>query len=173
MGDFDCNHWPRYGVNYDDLINRCYWDFLRVYAPGGSQLVAATAHPVAADWLVTGQSQSGVAEASATENGKNVFSSFFVLPHGEETETRFVYLLPESVLERVDGGWRYRLQVQKQAGTLDIPLRVSLALPPGSEVQSVELSGNVSSLEPDALVFDIILDKDQFFEVYFQLSESQ
>jgi len=168
-----CSHWPRYGGGYNDLINRCYWDFLRVYAPGGSRLVAATAHPVAADWLITGQSQSGVAQQLAAEKGKNVFSTFFVLPHGEETETRFVYLLPESVLERVDGGWRYRLQVQKQAGTLAIPLRVSLALPPGSEVQSVELSGEVSRPELDVLVFDVILDKDQFFEVYFKPSESR
>jgi hypothetical protein len=169
--DLECNHWPRYGVDYSDLINRCYWNFLRVYVPGGSQLVAATAHPVAADWLITGQSQTGAAKVLAPEKGKEVFSSFFVLPHDEEIETRFVYLLPESVLERVEGGWRYRLQVQKQAGTVAVPLRVSLALPPGSVVRSVEFSGDDAGSETDSLVFDVVLAQDRFFEIHFQLSE--
>jgi hypothetical protein len=163
-----CDHWPRYGMDYEDLVNRCYWNYLRVYAPAGSRLSAATAHPVSADLLLTGQSQSGAAQVLPEENGKALFSSFFVLPHGEEAVTRFIYQLPHAVLERTDTGWRYRLLVQKQAGTHDIPLRVTLVLPPGAEVQSVVPTGDVHRPEPNVVEFDAILEKDRIFEVLFR-----
>ena len=35
-----CDRAPRYGDSYDALINRCYWDFVRVYAPAGSELLS-------------------------------------------------------------------------------------------------------------------------------------
>ena len=30
-----------YGDSYADMTARCYWDYLRVYAPAGSEMVAA------------------------------------------------------------------------------------------------------------------------------------
>lgn len=172
-----CDHSPRYGADYDDLVNRCYWDYVRVYAPAGSQLSAATAHPVSGDLLVTGQQQAGEADVLPEESGKAVFGSFFVLPHGQQIETRFVYQLPRATLQRVDGGWRYRLLAQKQAGTHAIPLHVTLALPPGASVQSAELSEGAYSTsathpsEPSSVVFDVTLERDWLFEVVFRFNE--
>jgi hypothetical protein len=176
-GQAVCDHDPRYGADYQDLVNRCYWDYVRVYAPAGSQLYAATAHPVSADLLVTGERQSGAVEILPEEGGKTVFSSFLVLPHGQEAETRFVYRLPPGTLQREDDGWHYRLWVQKQAGTDAIPLRVTLQLPPGSSAASSTPSDGqaggavVQEPEPDSVVFDVTLEKDQVFDVHFQLDE--
>jgi hypothetical protein len=172
-----CDPRAPYGADYDALVNRCYWNYMRVYVPAGSQLAAATLHPVAGDLLVTGQGQSGAAEVLSEEHGKTIFGSFFVLPRGEEIETRFVYQLPHSVLERTAEGWRYRLTVQKQAGTRGVPVRVTVALPPGSSVQSVALSdqalGAPTIFQPDSdtVVFESTLDKDRVFEVNFQFHE--
>ncbi len=181
-GKAPCDHRPHYGVDYEDIMNRCYWDYLRVYVPSGSQLYAATAHPVAANLLLTGERQDGVAEILPEEGGKAVFASFLVLPRSQDTETRFVYQLPLRTLEppandAPDQSWRYRLLVQKQAGTPAIPLRVTLALPPGASVQSVESSdGAQGSLtvqrpEPSTVVFDTTLARDHVFEVSFRLNE--
>lgn len=170
-GTAPCNHTPHYGVDYEDIMNRCYWNYLRVYAPAGSQLYAATAHPVAAALLVGGQRQSGAMEILPQEQGKAVFASFFVLPRGQETETRLVYQLPPQTLQRQAGGWRYRLLVQKQAGTHAVPLRVTLALPPGASVQSFERVHDGPTAQqpaPDTVIFDTALDQDQVFEVSFQ-----
>jgi len=171
-----CDPQPYYkNIVYEDLIQRCYWDYVRVYAPAGSQLFAATAHPVSADMLITHQKQSGAGEVLPAEHGKAVFGSFFVLPRGEETETRFVYQLPRATLERRDQGWIYRLLVQKQAGTGAIPLRVALALPPGSMVKWVEPSPEAGTVEDgsesvsNTVLFDVALEKDRVFEVFFQL----
>ncbi len=176
-GTAPCDPRPHYGADYNDLVNRCYWDYVRVYVPSGSQLLAGTAHPVSAELLITGQSQPGSAEVLPEENGKAVFGSFFVLPRGQETETRFVYQLPPGTLQQTDGDWRYRLLVQKQAGTQSIPLRVALALPPGASVQSVEvIEGDRSGPapqrpEPNVVLFNVSLDTDQVFEIFFRLNQ--
>ena len=171
-----CDPQPHYvSVVYENLIQRCYWDYVRVYAPAGSQLFAATAHPGSADRLVTHQKQSGAGEVLPQEHGKAVFGSFFVLPRGEETQTRFVYQLPRATLERREEGWYYQLLVQKQAGTDVVPLRVALALPPGAMVKWVEPSQEARygedghPLDADTVLFDVTLTQDQVFEVLFQL----
>ena len=177
-GGTTCDPRPHYGADYDDLINRCYWDYLRVYVPAGSQLFAATAHPISADLVLTGQRQLGAAEVLPEGDDKTIFASFFVLPRGQEIESRFVYQLPEATLERGDAGWRYRLLVQKQAGTSAIPLHVTVVLPPGSSVQSAELftgthDGQAAlQPEPSTVVFDVTLERDRFFEVVFQPNEN-
>jgi hypothetical protein len=170
-GDAACNPHPHYGAGYDDLVNRCYWDYLRVYAPGGSKLRDATAHPVAADWLISAEAQSGEAEILPQEKGKAVFASFFVLPRGQETQTHLVYQLPPATLERVEEGWRYRLLVQKQSGTKAVPLQVTLTLPPGANVVSAEPAARYP--EPSKVVFRTTLATDQTFEVIFNASEGE
>jgi hypothetical protein len=176
-GERACEPQPHYGADYDDLIDRCYWNYLRVYAPMGSQLLAATAHQVPGNLLVTGQGHSGTPEVLLEELGKTVFGSFFVLQRGRDIETRFVYQLPEQTLEQMAMGWRYRLFAQKQAGTTAVPLHVELVLPTGSSVQSVEPREGthdgqmVRQLGLNTVVFDVTLEKDRVFEVLFQFDE--
>jgi hypothetical protein len=173
-GEEACDPRPHYGADYDAMIGRCYWDYLRVYVPVGSRLFAATSHPVAANLLVTRQRQTGAVDILPEENGKAVFGSYFVLPHGGETETRFVYQLPPSTLEREAERWTYRLLVQKQAGTGAVPLRVTLVVPPGARVIATEVtdetraSGVAQRPEPNVVRFDADLARDRVFEVVFQ-----
>ena len=66
-----CDRTPRYGDSYDALINRCYWDYVRVYAPGNSELLAA-------DGLNQSSTEQG-------ERGTTVFSGSFSLPPRRST----------------------------------------------------------------------------------------
>ena len=50
-----CDRTPRYGSSYDDLIQRCFWNYLRVYVPAGSEMLAA-------DGLKTRHRRAGRAE---------------------------------------------------------------------------------------------------------------
>ncbi len=175
-GEAACQHKSRYGTDYADIVNRCYWNYMRVYAPAGARLDSATRHPVEADLLVSGQAQSGEAETLPPESGKTVFASFFVLPRGEETETRFVYQLPDLTLERCGGEdkgelWCYRLWVQKQAGTEAVPLRVGLTLPPGALVETLDPTGRRP--EPNQVVWEADLKQDRAFEVRFRFAEER
>ena len=100
-----CDRTPRYGDSYDELTVRCFWDYLRVYAPAGSEMVAA----------------EGL-ERTKTERGEGnttVFSGEFVLKPGESHKVVLRYRLPNSVATEP-----YQLFVRKQAGTAAPPLRV-------------------------------------------------
>ena len=100
-----CDRTPRYGDSYDDLIRRCYWDYLRVYVPAGSELLAA-------EGLDRPQTERG-------EGGATLFSAAFVLKPSEQRVITLRYRLPAAVTNDP-----YRLAVRKQAGTLAVPLRV-------------------------------------------------
>jgi hypothetical protein len=100
-----------YGGSYDDMTNRCYWDYVRVYVPGGSELRATRGF------------EPESVESLPGEQGTQVFTGFFVLAPGEERQITLSYdLPPEVVADSV-----YRLRVQKQPGTGAIPLRIQVS----------------------------------------------
>ena len=109
-----CKHESVYGQTYDDLTRRCYWDYLRVYAPAGSQVLAA-------EGLEAVEVEEG-------EAGATVIAGEFVLPPGTSHSVRLVYRLPDAVVQE----GVYRLRIQKQPGIAAMPLRVALRGQPGS-----------------------------------------
>jgi hypothetical protein len=65
-----------------------------------------------------------------------------VVPRGEQRVTGFQFALPSEVFSEIGPGeWRYRLVVQKQPGTLAVPLRLHVQLPSGAELISAQPNG--------------------------------
>lgn len=80
------------------------------------------------------------AEQAEIELGKQVFGRFATVLPGATRVMQFVYDTP-AVVRTDDGIQRYRLLVQKQAGTDAIPLELRFSLPDGARLQDVELDG--------------------------------
>ncbi|MEI7556934.1 hypothetical protein [Candidatus Chlorohelix sp.] len=91
-----CKLEARYGTSYESMMAGCYWDYLRVYVPEGSQLLDSS------DFISDGSTVETLSEA------------------GKTATIMFSYRLPLGV--EVDN--QYRLLVQKQPGTDAIPLKV-------------------------------------------------
>jgi hypothetical protein len=145
--DAVCEHRPRYGETYEDMMERCYWDYLRVYTAPGSQLTNATPHEVPGDALLSGRPSPAEVRVGPHEQGRNVFATLFLLRPRETLETRFEYALPQQALHRTKEGVEYTLLAQKQPGTRALPLDVRLLLPEGaalvySDPQPVEASAS-------------------------------
>jgi len=102
-----CNQSARYGDSYDDMIERCYYDYVRLYVPAGSKLLDADGFE-----LDSVTSRRG-------ENGTQVFTGWFVLPPGEKHSVSFSYELPPAITQE-----EYRLVVQRQSGSAGLPLEV-------------------------------------------------
>lgn len=104
-----CDQRPRYGENYDDMTRRCYFNYARLYVPGGSELI----------------SLEGVAPESVNsapgENGTQVFAGFFEMLPGSTHTVRFRYYLPHEIT--LEG---YALLVRRQSGVGPIPLSVNV-----------------------------------------------
>lgn len=159
-----CYHFRKpLSLTYAQLMEQCYWDYARVYAPGGSRLVNATLNPVPGRMLLTSKGRTGEAEIFPEESGKAVFGTFFVLPSGQRAETRFVYNLPPQVIIENEGRREYRLYIQKQGGKGAIPTTIHLRLPPGAKI----VTGVPTTQTQNELRYETTLETDFLLEITF------
>jgi hypothetical protein len=146
----ECVYGPAYGVLYEDMMERCYWDYARVYAPAGSTAILA---PGAPDVEV------------AREGDKQTFASYFVLAPGDSHALAMSYLLPSSIVATSGRMARYSLLVQKQAGAADSALDVSVTLPEGAHL--VDVRPRPRSVVGSTVTFAAVLDHDVSIEVTY------
>jgi hypothetical protein len=164
-----CVHGTFYfeGIRYEDLINDCYWNYVRVYTPPGSQLIQATANPVTADFLMSGSPWSGEAQVITDEPTTFVvFANFLLIPQGQTAITNFTYQLPEGIImQREDGKNHYILEVHKQAGVRSQPINITVTLPP--EARFEQAIPAATSVEGQTITFITDLQQDRTFEVIY------
>jgi hypothetical protein len=138
---------------YDELTQGCYWDYVRVYVPLGSRLVEIRGGDAAA-------------QVSA-EAGKTVFSTLLVVAPGQTRELVFRYELPSSLgavtrpgatgaLSTQETGTPYSLLVQKEAGTVAVPYRVTV-LGPGLQFSPTR-SAPVERYSGQEVAFNLAVD---------------
>ncbi len=166
--DAPCRPSPHYGEDYEAIMHRCYWDYLRVYVPAGSRLLSGQGVPIPAEMMLNGEATQGEIEQMPGEAGKAVFATVLMVPRQGEAQVRLTYRLPAGVVERTEEGWRYHLLVQKQAGTLGHPLQVVVRLPAGAEVLGSRPAGTVD--EAGRWVYTTRLTTDQQVEVRYRFA---
>ncbi len=165
----ECVQEARYDLTYEGMMNRCYWDYLRLYVPEGAELIEATRNPLPSGSLyrqLSGAGEgTGEPDIGPAEKGKQVFGTFFVVPPQESKEVRFAYELPPDILDSTGDAYRYSLLIQKQAGTMALPVQVTVELPPGAELLAAEPPPSV--VEGNTLRFQLSLATDRQLEVTF------
>jgi len=158
---------------YDQWKQGCYWDYLRVYTPGGTHVEKTTYLPLPRGSLVSTLAKlddPNYPSIHPGENGTNVIGVFFVVPPKEQLTLSFSYQLPSGVLSRTAQGAYYSLLVQKQAGTVGHPITVKIAAPPGMVV--AEASPAPATIDAAAVEFRTNLRKDILFTVRFTAKAS-
>lgn len=103
-----------------DWMTKDYLSYLRIYVPKGSQLIEAE--------NVDKNIQKG------TEFEKEYFGAIVNVPLDSEKTVIWKYLLPENITP-VD----YELEIQKQSGVSDIPIRVEIIQPDGTKKVSEKI----------------------------------
>ena len=119
-------------------INACYWNYLRVYLPAGTQLLDATPQTIPAEWMISNQGVNGQVDKLDEEiDGLQAFGTLMVVPGGDSLITSFHFRLPGLVLAGDGHQVTYRLKVKKQPGTIAVPLTIRIHVPNGATVKSV------------------------------------
>jgi hypothetical protein len=103
-----CVHEARYGESYDDMRQRCYWDYVRLYLPAGAQIEHVEGF------------EPDSAEPPAIVGDKLVIAGLIILPPGAERVVRLGYTLPAGVYR----DQTYRLDISKQPGTSHQPAQI-------------------------------------------------
>ena len=148
----------------DYPIDRCYWDYLRVYTLSGTELLGATVQTVPEEWTMLRQIVPPQVDILDDEiKGVRGFGTYKVVPGGESLATNFRFALPVSVLESQSGSGQmaYHLKIQKQPGTQGVAITVRVHLPNGATIQTVPPGAVVQDqniLLESALVTDLILE---------------
>lgn len=108
--DHVCDITPRYGDTYEDSAARCYFNYVRLYVPKGSELLEI----------------EGIEPDSSSERrgeyGLETFAGYFVMKPGGEHEVTFRYTLPPELTEE-----NYELLIRRQSGTNSLPIVGSIA----------------------------------------------
>jgi hypothetical protein len=104
-----CDSSSEYGLTYTDMVERCYFDYVRLYTPLGSELVS-----------IEGVEPDSVS-SQAGERGTHVFAGYFSVEPGSEHTVTFTYRLPPEITPE-----RYRVAVQRQSGSGPLPLRLDV-----------------------------------------------
>lgn len=153
------------GITYDDLMNQCFWNYLRLYIPEGATALEMDNHPIARQMTpVTAYwGQQPGARMIAEPHAANVIANAFVLPRGETLTTQYAYQLPVVVQE--DGDAVYRLQLHKQAGAPPQPLTIRITIPPNTSVVETTPAASVADRQ---VTFETELSANTTFEVAFR-----
>jgi len=158
-----------YERSYENLVNRCYWDYLRIYKPDGTQFLEGTPYEIPGAWMVSGKAVSAQVDELADKiTGVQGYGTLLVVPGGESSTTSLRFQLPPKVIA-TDSGVNtriYRLRIQKQAGTPAQALVVRVRLPFGAKLLSVTPE---AEMEDTSLSFTIDFQKDVEIEVKYQI----
>ena len=153
---------------YQEIADRCYFNFLRVYSSPGATLRQATQHSIPAGILLGGAAWAKPATATQEFANFVTFSNFMMVPRGESLTTQFVYDLPATVVQQQDGRTIYQLWLRKQAGTPDEPYTVEVQLPAGSTAVRATASSAATIVQQEALVqINLNLQTDTLITVEF------
>jgi Protein of unknown function (DUF4012) len=130
-GEANCKQLISYGSGtYQDMVERCYLDYWRLFMPAGSGILGSEVQPVPGEQLLSGQDWAGNVEISQGEAGTQVFAGLLMLPTSQSSQIVVTYTLPQGILHH--GGadlLEYSLVVDVQPGLEGLPFQFELKLP--------------------------------------------
>lgn len=153
-------------TSYEALINTCYWDYVRVYTPPGTNLVDSSRHLVPVDSRITHQPWDSQASVVNDLAGLTTFSNFLLLRQTEALGSYFSYELPDTIIQSNDGHKQYQLAVIKQPGTNAIPVSIHVTLPPGAQLTTA--SPEPAEVNGTSVYFEFDLVADTFITIDYQ-----
>lgn len=142
--------------DYLALADQCFWNYLRLYVPGGSQLMESSRHIVPGETMFNGLTWNSTAQTIDEHPGLTTFVNFMLLPQSQELSAFFRYQLPAAVIQAQDELNVYELTLLKQPGLRSEPLRISIQLPVGATLVSADPSP--TEIRANNIYFETILD---------------
>jgi hypothetical protein len=159
-----CRPESRYASTYEGMMDRCYWDYIRVYVPTGCELLKATRIPLPGQVLWSGEPESGAVDVDTVEEAPCLsWGVMDVIPTGAVRTRDLTWTLPAGLVRWRGREGRYTLRVQKQPGKQAHPLEVRVRLPEQSRL--VDAVPTPTATADGWVSYRRVLDRDLTFEV--------
>ena len=169
--DVPCIHWGYKQVEGVEWypMDRCYWNYLRVYKQAGVELLDASPHRIPGEWMILGKTVPARVDVLDEDlNTVQGFGTLLVVPGSQSVHTGFDFKLPETVISHIEGSdqYIYRFKFQKQPGTLANPLVIRIHLPDRSQVETINLD---AVIQGNNLLIETNLRTDVHVELVFRV----
>ncbi len=145
-------------LRYQDMLDACFYNFVRVYTADGSTLVTGSAHPTPGSIILTGESFDG--QPFVTDETHTHFANYFVVTSGTSLLNTYQYTLPEHVAQN----GVYRLLLQKQAGARMEIAHVHVTVPTGATIATTTPTATINGT---TALFELPFDRDIEIEVAY------
>ena len=154
-----CDPTSRYDAVYSAMMDRCYWNYLRLIVPAGAELSGYPRVVVPGAYLLRGRPSDDEVEVETINDVRKSWGQLFLLAPGDSATLKYTYQIPEGTALRLKDHWQYRLLLQKQPGIRTLPVSLNVRLPDrmgllGSDPQP-------SLIEGQMLHYDLNLSGDQ------------
>lgn len=153
-------------ADYGALTNKCYWNYMRVYAPQGSELLSGPQHLIPGDTWFGGSDWSPETAVLAELPGFTTFASWMLVPRGGEVRSAFQYRLPASITQQTAEGRVYALHLIKQAGLDRYPVSVAVTLPPDAAL--LEANPAPTARDGSTYYFTLELSADTMIRLLYR-----
>jgi hypothetical protein len=150
-------------------IDRCYWDYLRIYTRSQSRLLQSNPQPIPADWMLRGQAVSAHVDILNEEiKDVSTYGLLKVVPGEQTVATRLRYVLTVEILSIRPGTRQvvYHLKVKKQPGTIAVPIDIEVRLP--DDVTLIN-APNAAQMDGNDVHYENVLRTDLEFELVFEV----
>ena len=169
-GDPTCKQEISYGNgSYQDMQQRCYLDYWRVYVPGGSEVLTSTAQPVPSEALLNGSGWSGQVESLKGEADTQVFAGLLMLPTAKSSQVAVSYNLPSKIIQSFGTNLQeYTLQIQVQPGLDGLPFQLEIKFPDNGSPLNPGVGWNY--LDAKTWAWQGVLDKSTKLSLSIQIN---
>jgi len=141
------------------MMNRCYWDYVRVLVPAGARLDEATRIPLPATALWDRRPDAGTVTARRMDEGAWLsLEALMVLPTASTQTRQFALTHSDDVIQWTTDEGRYALRIQKQPGASDYPVTVRVRVPTARGLIQTQPASPI--VEGDWLTFKFALNRD-------------
>ena len=152
--------WHRLSNEYAALLNGCYWNYLRIYAPIDSRVARAEPMmlPPGSAYAEFGNGLPGEPTLSVTQTpfGRSV-EGLIAVPAGEELDLIFEFIEP-GIWSPDNNIHSYRLQLRSQPGVKSRMTSVEFELPDGYEIIDFRIDSASTTSGPSRVLFDLVED---------------
>ena len=170
--EIPCKHESTYGEGtVEDMRNRCYWDYWRIYVLSGSVLYNTQVKPISGNLLLSGESWNEV-ERYEGEGGLQVLAGVVVVSPNQSEGFSLSLLLPKQIIKITrDGEIQYSLYLKKQPGLDVLLVQFDVQVPDGYTLVFTSPSSGWSRLPDNVWKWSGNIIRDQQFS--FALIQDQ
>ena len=149
-----------YRENFLYIYPVCYWDYFRILGARGTKVENYSIPAFDDKAFIYTDPWTHALDFEAGPNGITVAGGLLILPPESSSIIEINRQLPTNIINYDDGTYTYKLNIQKQSGIVDLPVKITIVLPANfsiiEEATNIKLIKNGGKWEWEGILDEFI-----------------